>query len=110
VTSKAHEAISVLAGFVQLTETGQLPARREVRRRTLVALSFLIIQHATAQTCGDAHHAVQLMMTDELAPLLSDINLVLRGYGVSRGAMYTILVEKQSDYLVPTRQYGLSEA
>lgn len=36
-----------------------------------------MVKHATAQRRGDAHHAVELVLADKLAPLAGDVLLVL---------------------------------
>ena len=109
MTSEADEAVGVLAGFVQLPQTGQLPTRCKVRCRALVAFGFLFIQYATAQTRGDADHTVEPVEADELTPLLCDIQFVLGGHCVGRRAVYTILIKEQPDNLVPARQHRLGE-
>lgn len=110
MTSEADQTVRLLAGFMQLSEAGQLPSRSEVGRRAQVALGFLLVQYTTTKASGDADHAIELMTMDELTPLLRDVQFVLRGHGVRRSAVYAVLVEEQPDDFVSAGKHGLAEA
>ncbi len=100
----------MLAGFMQLSEAGELPSRSKVRSRALVTFRFLFVQHATAQAGGDADDTIESVTTDELTPLLRDIQFVLRRHGIRRGAMHAVLIEEKPDDFVPAGKHCLAEA
>ena len=110
MTSKADEPIGLLAGFVQLTQTGQLPPCSQVRRRTLIPVRLLLIQHAPAQAGSNADDSIKPMVSDEPCPLFANVKLVLRSDNVGRSTVHAILIKKQPDNLVAARQHCLRKA
>ncbi|MCY1458923.1 hypothetical protein D9M71_763500 [compost metagenome] len=95
---------------MQLAESGQLPGRLQVGRRTAVAGGFLVVQHTAAQGGGDADHAVQLVVADETCPGCGDVQLVLARHRVARSAVHAFLIEEQADDLMAASQRRFGEA
>src|SRR5690606_25892016 len=100
MASKTYETIGLLRRLVQLAQAGKLPGRREIDGRAGVALGFLSIQHATTQAGGDAYDAIKAMGMDKTTPVAGQIELILGRHDIGRGAVHTVLIEKQPDDLM----------
>ncbi|RMT38874.1 hypothetical protein ALP48_102676 [Pseudomonas syringae pv. solidagae] len=107
--SEADQAISRLHGIVQLAQPGQFPRLAQVCRRPLITLGLLRVEHTATQRGGNAHHAVQIVLDDEVTPLQCHILLVLRRHDIGRRAVYTVLIEEQPDNFMPACQHRPGE-
>lgn len=74
-----------------------------------MALGFLLVQYAPAQARGDTDDAVQRVTANETLPFTGQIELILCRHDIGRGAVYAILVEKQSGDFMPTGKDSLGE-
>ncbi|GBH09465.1 Membrane protein insertase Oxa1/YidC/SpoIIIJ [Pseudomonas syringae pv. actinidiae] len=86
---------------MQLTQPGQFPRRQQICRWPLITLCFLSIKHAATQCSRDAHHAIKVVLGDEIAPLQRQIFLILGRHDIGRRAVHTVLIKKQPDNLMP---------
>ncbi|MNY01262.1 hypothetical protein D3C86_1337870 [compost metagenome] len=94
---------------MQLAEAGQFPRRADGYSLALIASGFFLVQHATTQRGGDAHHAIELMVADKGVPLLGQVRFILGRDHAGGRVVDAVLIEKQPDNLVPAGQRGLGE-
>src|SRR3990167_8123444 len=108
--SEAHQTVGLLRRLMQLAKPRQLPGGLQVGAAGCITLGFLGVENAAAQGGGNAHHAVESLGADEVAPFAGQIQLILGADHVARGSVHAVLREKQPDDLVPASQYRLGEA
>src|SRR3989344_1270059 len=75
--SETNKAISQLRGFMQLAKPGKLPGFAQAGGVALITSCFFVIEHATAQGGGNAHHAIELLALDKGAPGRRGVLLIL---------------------------------
>ena len=107
--SKGDGAVSALERVYPLAQPGQGPGRSGIGYRSLPTVCFRLVKHATAEGCGNADHSIQLMITDELAPLRGDVEFILRLDPQLRGKVNRLAVEEQVADLMTGRHNGPRE-
>src|SRR3990167_1337577 len=110
MASEADQAVTQLCRFVQLAQARKLPVLPQVGGTAVVTVGFFLVEYATAQGGSNAHHAIELLLADEVTPLAAQVQFILRGDHRLRGAVHAFLIEKQAADLMATGQYGLSKA